>query len=441
LNTVYTVSRQEIYPACFLLQAVQKTLTYLFTFGLPLQQPCSTPKQALQTNKRILSIDAFRGITIFTMVFVNELAGVRNIPQWMKHMPADADAMSFVDLVFPAFLFIVGMSIPFAIQHRESKADSWLKIQVHIGWRSFGLLTLGFFLVNAEEEFNAQETGLSQHQWLLFFYLAALLTWNLYTFSNKKWEYLFRFTGITILLLLALVYRGGAYGEHTMRPHWWGILGLIGWAYLFGCLFYQLLKGNLLLLGGATACCIVLYMVFQMPAIKDSEQFGWLGIQAGHAAHTSIVLCGITASQIFFKGRQTAAINIRFARAGLFALVLFAVGFALRPYYKISKIYATPTWCLYSAALCTIIFSLLYWLIDLKKINQWTVFFKPAATNPLLTYMLPGMVFSIASITGITLLPDRFKTGITGIAWCLLYAVVIMLLAKALNKIRIRMQL
>ena len=70
------------------------------------------------SNERILSIDAFRGITILVMIFVNELAGMRDIPQWMKHMPADADAMTFVDMVFPAFLFIVGMSIPFAINSR-----------------------------------------------------------------------------------------------------------------------------------------------------------------------------------------------------------------------------------------------------------------------------------------------------------------------------------
>ena len=54
---------------------------------------------------RVLSIDVFRGIIIFTMVFVNELAGVENVPQWMKHLPADVDGMTFVDLVFPAFLY------------------------------------------------------------------------------------------------------------------------------------------------------------------------------------------------------------------------------------------------------------------------------------------------------------------------------------------------
>lgn len=57
-------------------------------------------------NQRIISIDALRGITIFVMIFVNELASIQNVPQWMKHMPADADAMTFVDLVFPAFYLL-----------------------------------------------------------------------------------------------------------------------------------------------------------------------------------------------------------------------------------------------------------------------------------------------------------------------------------------------
>ena len=54
---------------------------------------------------------------------VNELAGVHDIPQWMRHMPKDADTMSFVDVVFPGFLFIVGMSIPFAINRRLKKVQ------------------------------------------------------------------------------------------------------------------------------------------------------------------------------------------------------------------------------------------------------------------------------------------------------------------------------
>ena len=54
--------------------------------------------QAPPKPQRILSVDAFRGITILVMVFVNELAGIRDIPQWMKHVAADADAMKLLRL-------------------------------------------------------------------------------------------------------------------------------------------------------------------------------------------------------------------------------------------------------------------------------------------------------------------------------------------------------
>src|SRR3954464_1608507 len=106
------------------------------------------------SNQRISSIDALRGITILVMVFVNELANTRNIPTWMKHMPADADAMSFVDVVFPAFLFIVGMAIPFALGGRLARGDSPAALQAHVLARTTGLLVLGFFMVNAESGYD-----------------------------------------------------------------------------------------------------------------------------------------------------------------------------------------------------------------------------------------------------------------------------------------------
>ncbi|MFT3935590.1 MAG: DUF5009 domain-containing protein [Chitinophagaceae bacterium] len=392
----------------------------------------------MQNNQRILSIDAFRGITIFVMVFVNELAGVKQIPQWMKHMPADADAMTFVDLVFPAFLFIVGMSIPFALQKRTNKGDSFWQLEWHILWRSLGLLTLGFFMVNGEDGYSAAATGIPLHFWLLLFYAAAILTWNVYRFTNKMWEYILRAAGIAILITLAIIYRNAE--GNGMRPHWWGILGLIGWAYLYACVFYQLVKGNILLLIALIAMCTAFYILCKQPILQESS-FSSITSQAGNAAHASIVLCGIVLSQIFFKSTAAATINKRFAMAGIFLAALFVAGFVIRPYYKISKIYATPTWCLYSAGFCCIIFCLLYWLIDIKGKNQWINFFKPAATNPLLTYIIPGIWFSFFSLIGISILPASLRYGVPGFTWSLLFAVLVMYIAKGLNKLKIRLQL
>jgi len=395
----------------------------------------------LQNNQRILSIDALRGITIFVMVFVNDLAGTPGIPAWMGHMPADADAMSFVDVVFPAFLFIAGMSIPFALKNRLQKTGSFTRLQAHILWRVLGLLTLGFFMVNGEDGYNEAASGLPLHLWLLLFYTAAILTWNVYTFKNKTWHYLLRSIGIAGLVLLAFVYRGGDNGQQYMRPHWWGILGLIGWAYLFACIFYQLLKGNILLLILMVAFCTAFYMVSKLPAIQNNNGFSWMRSQAGNAAHTSVVLCGIVLSQVFFGTGKTATVSTRFLQAAAFSGILFIAGYLIRPYYKISKIYATPTWCLYSAGICCIIFSLLYWLIDIKGKSKWTVFFWPAATNPLLTYIIPGILFSFFSLCKIVIFPLRFRYGIYGVLWSLFFAVVVMYMAKGLNKLNIRMQL
>src|SRR6185503_11176564 len=165
------------------------------------------------SNERILSIDAFRGITILVMIFVNELAGKSDIPPWMKHMPADADAMSFVDVVFPAFLFIVGMSIPFAINSRLAKGDSFIKLQLHILFRTLGLLVLGFFMVNAEGGYDEQAMGISINLWALLFFAAVIMIWKVYRTSNKTIVYILRAAVFILLVILAIIYKGEN-GQH-----------------------------------------------------------------------------------------------------------------------------------------------------------------------------------------------------------------------------------
>jgi heparan-alpha-glucosaminide N-acetyltransferase len=392
------------------------------------------------STHRILSIDALRGITILVMIFVNELAGVEGVPVWMKHMPADADAMTFVDVVFPAFLFIVGMSIPFAINNRIAKGDSLFQLQWHILFRAIGLIVLGVFMVNAEGGYHEESMILSIPVWSLLFYVCVILVWNVYTFKNKIISYVLRGLGVIGLIALAMIFRGGEDGSEIMQPQWWGILGLIGWAYLIACIIYQVVQGNLLALGVSLAACIGFYMIGKMPGVQSSGTWNWISAQAGHATHTSLVVGGIILSLIFFDLRQNKSNNRRMTEALVFAVILFAGGFFLRPAYQISKIWATPTWALYSAGICTLIFIFLYWLIDLKKISGWTNFFKPAASNPLLTYIIPFILLAIFRLLDISW-PDIFYQGFYGIIWSIVFAVLVMTAVRGLNKLKIRLQL
>lgn len=394
----------------------------------------------MKPGQRILSIDALRGITILVMIFVNEAAGVRELPAWMKHMPADADAMSFVDMVFPSFLFIVGMSVPFALKNRIAKGDNFWQLQWHIIFRTLGLLTLGFFMVNGEEGVNAAATGIPGSVWSFLFYVCVVLVWNIYSFKNKWIAYALKAVGVAGLVILGIIYRGGKDGMEHMQPHWWGILGLIGWAYLYACIIYQLTKGNAIGLFIMMIICSCFYMISHTASLVDKYSLLWMESQAGNAAHTSIVLAGMVLARIFFN-EQNEVIKSRYFKAGLFILFLIVAGYFIRPYFKISKIYSTPTWCFYSAAACTIIFMFLYWLIDIKGINRWTIFFKPAATNPLLTYIIPAFIFAITGMLNITLFPRHLMYGWPGVLWALFFAVTVMYVVKGLNKLKIRLQL
>src|SRR5580692_2957128 len=105
---------------------------------------------ALAAGERIASVDALRGLTILLMVFVNDLG--RAAPSWLHHIqPPDADGMTLADVVFPTFLFLVGMSIPLAFERARAAGTSWLSQLGHILVRTAGLLLMGVIELNVEE--------------------------------------------------------------------------------------------------------------------------------------------------------------------------------------------------------------------------------------------------------------------------------------------------
>src|ERR1700730_14032681 len=109
-----------------------------------------------QVPRRLLSINVFRAITMFLMIFVNDLWTLKGIPAWLEHTKAAEDGMGLADTIFPAFLFIVGLSIPFAILGRQSKGASQKQNLIYICTRSLALLLMGFFHINLENYNGSQ---------------------------------------------------------------------------------------------------------------------------------------------------------------------------------------------------------------------------------------------------------------------------------------------
>lgn len=397
-----------------------------------------------QESSRIKSIDIFRGLTIFTMIFVNDLAGIREIPQWMQHMPADVDGMTFVDLAFPAFLFIVGMSIPFSFKKRLENKESYFSIWKHIIVRTSGLLILGVLMVNIGS-LNEETSGISKSLWMLLIFIGAILVWNNYPKAIGSKKNLFvslRIAGIILLLYLTLIFRSGEIGKlNWLQTKWWEILGLIGWAYLISSSAYLLFRKNLTGLAGLLALSILIYIGECSGKLEVLNFFNQNIIPLGStvSAHTAVTISGIILSILFFEKAKELKSKMKYTLT--FILMLALAGYFLRPLYGISKIHATPSWILYSSAICCLLFTILYWLIDIKKIKRWSVFLGPAGKNPLLAYLLPLIAFALLSLFGITFLSDYFDEGIIGIVRSFIYSVAMLGLTSLLAKYYIRLHL
>src|SRR6185437_13726974 len=97
---------------------------------------------ATAPRRRLASIDAFRALTMFFMIFVNDLILDSRVPDWLEHAREGEDPLGFADTIFPAFLFIVGMSIPLAIRHGRERGNSHFASVSHILRRSLALLVM-----------------------------------------------------------------------------------------------------------------------------------------------------------------------------------------------------------------------------------------------------------------------------------------------------------
>ena len=206
-----------------------------------------------------------------------------------------------------------------------------------------------------------------------------------------------------------------------MHTSWWGILGLIGWAYLTVCAVFLLFGAQQTALVGMLGLFIALF-VGDASHLLDAplyyvKQYLSLGPHIG--GHAMIATAGMIVSVLFLEGSPVKDPSKRIRWIVVFGVMMMLAGYFFRPLYGISKNNATPSWCLYSAAFCCYIFAALYWLVDVKKISRWANVVRPAGANPLLAYILPDIVYVLLSLFGIHVLSQYFGEGIIGI--CLLY--------------------
>jgi predicted acyltransferase len=123
-----------------------------------------------------------------------------------------------------------------------------------------------------------------------------------------------------------------------------------------------------------------------------------------------------------------------------FAVAMLGAAGLLTP-LGISKIRATPTWCLASAGASVLAFMALYWICDVKSRTAWAAFVKPAGENTLLTYLLPDIYGFLTALAGFTYFETHFRAGMPGVVRSAVFTLLILAIASLLTRWRIRLHL
>ena len=322
-------------------------------------------RESANVATRLHSLDAFRGLTVAGMILVNNPGTWGSIYSPLQH--ASWHGWTPTDLVFPFFLFIVGVSVTLALSRRaESVGGGKRDLYLKIVRRALIIFALGLFLAGfpSFDLSTIRVPGVLQR--IAVCYLCAALI-----FLNTDWRrQLYVFAGLLLAYwaLLTLVPVPG-YGPGDLGSKEWNIA-----AYVDRAVF-----GN---------------HVWRQAKVYDPE--GILSTLGALATTLAGVLTGHLLRSRRGDFEKVAAMFV----AGAFAV---AAGWAWNSWLPVNKALWTSSYVLLTAGMALQLLAVCYWLIDLKGRRKWAFPFVVFGTNALAAFFLTGLcakLFGLIKLTG-----------------------------------------
>lgn len=321
-------------------------------------------------NQRLLSLDVFRGMTVMMMILVNNPGDWGHIYAPLEH--AEWNGCTPTDLVFPFFLFIVGVAIPFAFQHKKPDYQTISKIFQ----RSLKLFGLGLFLsLFPRFDFSVVRImGVLQRISLVF-----LICSILFLITSKR-------TQIFLMIAILLGY--------------WFIMTQIpvpdaGAANLEP-------ESNL----GAWLDRIVLGTAHLYKAVRVWDPEGLLSSLPAIGTGLSGVLTGQWLQR---KGINTDKKVLWMLGFGFLGIM---IGFIWNMIgFPINKSLWTSSFVCWTSGWALSFLAVLYWVIDIKGLKIWTRPFVVYGVNAITVFFLSGLIPRVMNMIKVKM-PDGEETGI-----------------------------
>ncbi|WP_347049943.1 acyltransferase family protein [Flavobacterium olei] len=353
-------------------------------------------------RERLISLDVFRGLTILLMTIVNNPGDWGNVYPPLLH--AHWNGCTPTDLVFPFFIFIMGVAVPLAMPEKKYDETTFNKILI----RSLRMFCLGIFFNFFG---NIQLFGLDGIPLLI-----ARLTITIAvgyalmgSFSNRLKNIL----AFTILFLYLILAYGGFEDYQDVRLP--GVLQRIAIVYFVVSLLYlkasrrtQIITGIVLLLGYWAIMTLVPVPGFGEANLERGTNLAtWLDsvVLKGHMYYEtktwdpegilstlpSIVngIIGLLIGQIL----QLNVTKIQKAqRMGMIGTVLIFLGLIWDLVFPINKSIWTSSYVLYTTGLATVCLTALYYVIDIAGYKKGFKLFVIWGVNPMIVFFASQII-------------------------------------------------
>ena len=366
----------------------------------------------MQSTKRLLSLDVFRGITIAGMILVNNPGSWATVYPPLLH--ADWHGCTPTDWVFPFFLFIVGVAIAYALGKRKERGDDHGKLAQKIITRSVIIFGIGLFMA-AFPKFGMKydSSGLA----IFHYVLLALLLISIFAkeaiIDNPKLMRILWGIIIGISIIMAII-GFGRYDFSRLRIP--GVLQRIALVYLCcGLLFLKsgwrtlLYSGIGLLLTYWALMTLVPVPDGNPPNLEAETNLGaWLDrtiLGSNHLWSQAVtwdpegLLSTLPAIVTGISGVLTG-LWLRTDRndyqkvVGLLGVgtILVALGLTWDLLFPINKKIWTSSYVLYTSGVALLFLGLIYWLVDILGSKWWTKPFVVYGMNALFVFIMSGLV-------------------------------------------------
>ncbi|MEK6757457.1 MAG: DUF5009 domain-containing protein [Bacteroidota bacterium] len=322
---------------------------------------------ATKTSGRLLSLDVFRGATIAGMMMVNNPGTWSHIYPPFKH--AAWNGWTFTDLIFPFFLWVVGVAMTFSFSKRIEQGADRTKLMMHALQRALIIFAVGLFL-------NGFPFGLlfgQQFSWAairipgvlqriaMCYFIASLIV----LYSSIVWQ--IRWTAIFLIVYWVLVKAipVPGYGAGVLEP-----MGSLVW-YIDS----TILSGHTWT-GAPAPGFDPEGILSTLPAIATTL----FGVLTGH----------------FIRSERTP--EEKTAWMFVYGSGLMFVGLVMDNWLPINKNLWTSSYTVFMAGIALNIFAFCYWLIDVKGSTGWTKPFQIYGLNAISMFALAGLVGRLTAV-------------------------------------------